>query len=238
MIDSKKILAITLARGGSKSIRKKNIALINKKPLIAYTINAAKNSKYIDDYIVSTDDNEIANCSIKLGAKVPFMRPNYLAKDDSTSAEAIIHAVLKFEKIVGYEYDYIVELMCTNPFKNGEMIDKIIKNLHEDDKADAVITVDRLLDHHPARIKKIENGYMKDFCVPEKSESRRQDLLPYAYIRNGNVYAMKRKLIIEEGLRYNSKSCKAYYNPDLISINIDEEKDFILAEYFLKKENK
>ena len=238
MIDGKKILAITLARGGSKSIHKKNIALINNKPLISYTINAAKNSKYIDEYIVSTDDKEIANCSIKLGAKVPFMRPKNLAKDDSTSSEAIIHAVLKFEERVGYEFDYVVELMCTNPFKDGKLIDKIIKDLHEDSKADAVITVDRLLDHHPARVKKIENGYIKDFCITEKPESRRQDLFPYAYIRNGNVYAMKRKLIIEEGLRYNSKSCKAFYSPDLISINIDEKKDFILAEYFLNKENK
>ena len=189
MISNKNVLAITLARGGSKSIYKKNIALLKNKPLISYTINAALDSKYIDEYIISTDDKEIADVAENLGATIPFLRPENLSSDTASSADALIHAVNAYEEITKKKYDYIIELMCTNPFKSGEMIDDIISTLDRNEKADAVITVERLLDHHPARIKKIENGYIRDFCVEEELESRRQDLKPEAYIRNGNIYA-------------------------------------------------
>ena len=235
MIDSKKILAITLARGGSKSIYKKNIALLNGKPLIAYTIEAAKNSKLIDEYIVSTDDQEIADIAQKLGAKIPFLRPKELADDSSSSADAIVDAVKKYEKKLNIEFDYIIELMCTNPFKDGKLIDDVLRKLHSEEDADAVITVEQILDHHPSRVKKIENGFLKDFCIPEIYESRRQDLSPKAYVRNGNIYAMRRNLIIKNNLRYNSHSCKPFI-ADLKSINIDEPQDFIVAENLLKIE--
>ena len=235
MIDSKKILALTLARGGSKSIYKKNIALLNGKPLISYTIEAAKDSKFIDEYIVSTDDAEIASISENLGAKVPFLRPKELSEDTSSSADAIVHAVNELESKLNIEFDYIVELMCTNPFKNGKLIDDVIEKLHHEEDADAVITVDRILDHHPSRIKKIENGFLKDFCVHEKSESRRQDLLPKAYVRNGNIYAMRRKMIMKKKMRYNSFSCKPFLSSGMKSVNIDELEDFLIAEYFLSK---
>ena len=78
MISNKNVLAITLARGGSKSIYKKNIALLKNKPLISYTINAALDSKYIDEYIISTDDKEIADVAENLGATIPFLRPENL----------------------------------------------------------------------------------------------------------------------------------------------------------------
>lgn len=233
MIESKKILAITLARGGSKSIYKKNIALLNGKPLIEYTIEAAKNSKLIDEYIVSTDDQEIADIAQKLGAKIPFLRPKELADDSSSSADAIVDAVKKYEKKLNIEFDYIIELMCTNPFKDGKLIDDVIRKLHSEEDADAVITVEQILDHHPSRVKKIENGFLKDFCTPEIYESRRQDLYPKAYVRNGNIYAMRRDLIIKNNLRYNSHSCKPFI-ADLKSINIDEPQDFIVAENLLK----
>ena len=160
MISNKNVLAITLARGGSKSIYKKNIALLKNKPLISYTINAALDSKYIDEYIISTDDKEIADVAENLGATIPFLRPENLSSDTASSADAHIHAVNAYEEITKKKYDYIIELMCTNPFKSGEMIDDIISTLDRNEKADAVITVERLLDHHPARIKKIENGYI------------------------------------------------------------------------------
>lgn len=233
MISNKNVLAITLARGGSKSIYKKNIALLKNKPLISYTINAALDSKYIDEYIISTDDKEIADVAENLGATIPFLRPENLSSDTASSADALIHAVNAYEEITKKKYDYIIELMCTNPFKSGEMIDDIISTLDRNQKADAVITVERLLDHHPARIKKIENGYIRDFCVEEELESRRQDLKPEAYIRNGNIYALRRDLLMIQKARYGTNFCIPYYKEDIPSANIDEPSDFYKAESLL-----
>ena len=233
MISNKNVLAITLARGGSKSIYKKNIALLKNKPLISYTINAALDSKYIDEYIISTDDKEIADVAENLGATIPFLRPENLSSDTASSADALIHAVNAYEEIVKKKYDYIIELMCTNPFKSGEMIDDIIFKLDRNEKADAVITVERLLDHHPARIKKIENGYIRDFCVEEELESRRQDLKPEAYIRNGNIYALRRDLLMTQKARYGTNFCVPYYKENIPSANIDEPSDFYKAESLL-----
>ena len=233
MISNKNVLAITLARGGSKSIYKKNIALLQNKPLISYTIKAALDSKYIDDYIISTDDKEIADTAENFGATIPFLRPKNLSSDTASSADALIHAVNAYEGIVKKKYDYIIELMCTNPFKSGEMIDDIIFMLDRNEKADAVITVERLLDHHPARIKKIENGYIRDFCVEEELESRRQDLKPEAYIRNGNIYALRRDLLMTQKARYGTNFCVPYYKEDIPSANIDEPSDFYKAESLL-----
>ena len=233
MISNKNVLAITLARGGSKSIYKKNIALLKNKPLISYTINAALDSKYIDEYIISTDDKEIADVAENLGATIPFLRPENLSSDTASSADALIHAVNAYEEITKKKYDYIIELMCTNPFKSGEMIDDIISILDRNEKADAVITVERLLDHHPARIKKIENGFIRDFCVEEELESRRQDLKPEAYIRNGNIYALRRDLLMTQKARYGTNFCVPYYKENIPSANIDEPSDFYKAEYLL-----
>ena len=172
----KRVLAITLARGGSKEVKKKNIKKINNKPLIWYTIKEALKSKLIDRYIVSTDSREIKKISIKNGADVPFLRPKHLATDKASSVKALQHAVKFVEQTDGFKYDIIVELMCTNPLKKSDDIDKIIKKIINTN-ADTVIAVHKVEDHHPRRLKKIINDKIVDF-MSEKSESRRQDLKP------------------------------------------------------------
>ena len=106
-----RIIAITLARGGSKGIPKKNMAYLSGKRLIDYTIEEAKKSNLIDRYIVSTDDKEIAEYVSKQGVDVPFIRPAYLASDEATSADALKHAVEFCEKQENNKYDLVVELM-------------------------------------------------------------------------------------------------------------------------------
>ena len=113
----KNILAITLARGGSKGIKNKNIVKIKSKPLIAHTIIEARKSKLINEYIVSTDSLEIAKVAQYYGASVPFIRPKNLSSSKATSASALKHALNFMEKKNSIKYDYIVELMCTNPLK-------------------------------------------------------------------------------------------------------------------------
>ena len=232
MIKKKYVLAITLARGGSKAVPNKNIKNILGKPLIAYTIREVLKSKYIDDYIVSTDSKKIASVAQKFGAKVPFLRPKNISKDNSAPQDALLHALNKYESMTNRKFDYIIEVMCTNPLKNFKDIDTCIEKIYKT-KSDTVISVQRLYDHHPIRIKKIKNDRIFNFVLPENERTRRQDLKPYAYIRNGSIYAISRDTL----KKYKSKIGKIsrpYIMPDERSINIDEKTDFLIAEHMLK----
>tara|TARA_B100002051_G_C16581886_1_gene558090 strand:- start:152 stop:865 length:714 start_codon:yes stop_codon:yes gene_type:complete len=222
------ILGVTLARSGSKSVKNKNIVLINKKPLIYYTIKEALKSNYITDYIVSTDSKEIKKVSLKYGANVPFLRPKRLSGDKAKSADALKHALLISEKIFKKKFNYVIELMATNPLKTIKDIDAVIKIIIKS-KSDSVIAVNQLFDHHPARIKKMNNGILSDFVIKEKLESRRQDLKPNAYVRSGSIYAMSRKFVIENK-RYVSGKSIGYILPPKRSINIDDKYDLLLAQ--------
>jgi CMP-N-acetylneuraminic acid synthetase len=233
MINKKKVLAITLARGGSKSVPNKNIKKILGKPLIYYTIKEVLKSKYVDDYIVSTDSKKISEVAKKYGAKVPFLRPKNISNDKSAPQDALIHALNKYEKLTKIKFDYIIEIMCTNPLKNHQDIDLCIKKL-DVTKSDTVISVQRLFDHHPIRIKKIKNDRIKDFILKENERTRRQDLKPHAFIRNGSIYAISRKTLVKHRSKVG-KISRPYIMPDHRSINIDEKIDFYIAELMIKK---
>jgi len=224
-----KILGLTLARGGSKSVPRKNIKPIAGVPLICYTIAEALKSKLITRYIVSTDDVEIQEVAIGCGADAPFLRPDKYSTDESSSVSAMQHAVNWVEEQEGVKYDYVVELMCTNPMKTVEDIDLSIKKLISTG-ADSVIAVHKLEDHHPARIKKIVDDRIVDFCIPEIPESRRQDLKPDAYIRSGSIYALKRDYLMINAERYGSYNSRPYILPEERAVNIDTEIDFMIAE--------
>ena len=105
----KNILGVTLARGGSKGIKNKNLTTINGKPLIYYTIKEAKKCKKITNYIVSTDSPKIKKVAEKYKAEVPFMRPKKFSRDKSSSASALKHALIECEKIYNVKYDYVVD---------------------------------------------------------------------------------------------------------------------------------
>lgn len=231
MLNGKKILAITLARGGSKGVPKKNIRNLCGKPLIDYTITEAKKSEFIDKYIVSTDCQQIAKISENCGALVPFLRPKEYSGDSATSADALIHAV-EFLQEAGEYYDYVVELMATNPLKTVTDIDSCIKNAVLNNH-DCCTAVHRIWDQHPSRVKKIENGVLIDF-YPEVPESRRQDLEPAAYIRSGSIYVTKTKFLLKNQARYGANSTVPYVLPQERVINIDELDDFRLAELKLR----
>ena len=230
-----RVLAVTLARGGSKSIKKKNIRNLCGKPLIYYTITEALKSKYITRYLISTDDKEIQKVAIKLGAEAPFIRPPELSTDTAKAIDADRHALKWAEENENKKYDFFVELMITNPMKTAYDIDLVIEKLINTN-ADSVIGMSKLEDHHPLRIKKIINDKICDFnsMLKEIPETHRQQLKPDAYIRNGSIYAAKRDLIIQ-GIRYGTENSRPYIMPDHKSINIDTENDFLLAELIMKQ---
>lgn len=224
-------LGVTLARGGSKSIPKKNIADVAGKPLLAYTVEAARRSKYLDKYIVNTDCEEIAAVAEKYGAIVQFGRPDELSLDTASSGDTLKYVVERFENETRVKVDVVTELMATNPLKTEEDIDACILMLI-DKSADSVIAMGRLYDHHPSRIKYLdEEGVISDF-YPEVPESRRQDLTPLAYIRAGSVYAMTREQIATSR-RYGGKQSYGYILPDDRFLNIDEPRDLLLAVQIL-----
>jgi CMP-N-acetylneuraminic acid synthetase len=237
MINGKNVLAITLARGGSKSIPKKNIMFIAGKPLIAYTIEEVKKSQFIDCYIVSTDSTEIQEVSLLYGAEAPFLRPAELSTDTSPPQDGLFHAVQEYEKRTERYFEYIVEVMCTNPLKVADDIDQCLLKL-EKTGSDSVISVNRLFDHHPARIKKIVDDRLVCFCcIQENERTRRQDFHPEAYIRNGSIYAFKRDTLMVHRSKWG-KVIRPYIMPPERSINIDEPTDVYLAEHYLTRKKK
>ena len=183
-------IAVILARGGSKGVPRKNIKMIAGKPLIAWTIEAALESKKFTHVVVSTDSEEIAQIAKEHGALVPFMRPDELAQDHIWSRDALKHAVLTSEEYYGITYDYVVELPCVAPLRTSkhiiEAVDKLIVT-----GADSVTSLTSVQDKHPVRMKRIVEDQIKDFTTefPEGEGSRRQDL-EACYIRNGAIFAM------------------------------------------------
>lgn len=228
-----KVLAVILARGGSKAIKTKNIIDLNGHPLIAYTICEARLSKYITDIVVSSDDDSIIKIAKNYGALAPFKRPKKLSGDKAKPVECNLHATKIMEEMKGYKYDFVVELLCTNPFKTAFDIDSALK-LQIETNSDSVIGVMRLEDHHPIRIKKLEDGYIRDFCLPEIPESTRQDLKPDAYIRNGSIYSMRRDML-EKKIRYGTEKSLAYIMPRERTVNIDEPMDLVIAKILMEK---
>ena len=233
-----RILAVTLARGGSKSNKRKNLTSINGKPLIYYTIKEALKSKLITRYIVSTDDEKTKRISIKYGAEAPFLRPKKFSTNKAKAISADIHALKWAEKDEKKKYDFFVELMATNPLKTYKDIDNVLKKLIES-KDDRVIGVVKLEDQHPIRIKKIVSGKISNFSknLNEVPETHRQQLKPKAYIRNGSIYASKRNLLLQ-GKRYGTKNSVPYIMDADNSVNIDTKIDLMIAKELLKKNKK
>jgi CMP-N,N'-diacetyllegionaminic acid synthase len=226
------ILGIILARSGSKTVKDKNIALINGKPLIWYTVKEAIKSKVFDEIIVSTDSEKYKKISIKCGVSVPFLRPKKLSTGKTKAVDCLKYTLKRFEKIKKKKYQYIIELMCTNPLKNYIDIKNVAK-IQKKTKADSVIAVHKVEDGHPIRAKKIVNGKIKDFCLREIPEMHRQQLHPNAYFRSGSIYSMRRDMLLK-GIRYGTKNSIAYVLPKKRVINIDEKIDFEFAKFLIE----
>ncbi len=231
----KNVLGVILARGGSKGIKLKNIKNLCGHPLLSYSIYAGLKSKFISNLIVSTDNQKIAKAAKSYGAEVPFIRKKNLAGDKVPSKIPLRDAVLKAEKIFNKKFDYIIELPAVAPLRTCKDIDKALKILFKD-KFDSVISFSRVFDKHPLRMKRIgSDGLIKDYDSknPEQEISRRQDF-PSCYIRNGAIYSMKRKTIIDDHSRMGKK-IKPLLMEELKSINIDEISDFYTAEKIIEK---
>lgn len=229
-----KILFIIPARGGSKGLPGKNIKDLQGKPLIAYAIEAAQNSGISGDIIVSTDDEKIAETAKKFGAQVPFLRPEILSGDKASGMDVIFHAV-DFAKQHGTIYDFVIVLQPTSPLRTADDI-KNAYNLLQEQKAKAVVSVS-VCDHHPLWTNTLpEDKFMGNFMKPEVKDKQRQQLPEYYQI-NGAIYMGYLDYISEKKVFIGDKTV-AFIMPAERSVDIDTEKDLVLANYFLEKTKK
>ena len=225
MLSCKTFLAIVPARGGSKRFPRKNILDLNGKPLIAYSIEAGLQSKYIDKVIVTSDDEEILNISKEFGADI-IKRPDELASDIATSFDAIKHTIENVDK-----YDYIILLQPTSPLRGAVQIDEAI-DLLETKEANAVVSV-CAMDHSPLWSNTLpQDASMQGFLRDEVLNKRSQDLEKY-YRLNGAIYICKTDKLLEEESFLLKENIFAYVMDRESSIDIDEKIDFKIAEVLI-----
>jgi len=229
---SLKVLGVIPARGGSKGVPKKNIKLLGDKPLIAYTIDAAKAAQRMTQCILSTDSEEIAEVGRQHGALVPFLRPPDLATDSAKAIPVIQHALQEMEQRDGVQYDAVMMLQPTTPFRTGKDIDEAIRIL-EETGADSVISVVDVEGHHPARMKYLKDGQLidPDFCEAYENQPRQE--LEAMYLRNGAIYLTRREVLLQNS--FKGKDCRALIMETARSINIDTPLDFAYAGFMLDK---
>lgn len=225
------ILALIPARSGSKGVPHKNIKELKGKPLIAYTIEAAKKSKYLknENIICSTNSNKIAEIAKSFGANVPFLRPERYAKDESSSISVAIHAINHMKKSLKKEYEYIMLLQPTSPLRKPEHIDESIKMIEKDNKWDSVISISTP-QNLPYNMKMIDKkGLLKDFI---RNDYQRRQEMPEVYCTNGAIYLTKIETVLEENSFFGDSS-KGYIMQKEFSIDIDDKFDWKICELLL-----
>ena len=232
MYSGKRFLAIIPARGGSKGIPHKNIMDLCGKPLISYSIEAAKRSKYIDYVLVSTDDVGIKEVSMKYGANVPFLRPDKISSDEAKSIDVVLHGI-EFLKNQGEKFDYVVLLQPTSPLRTYEDIDSAIELILEKKESSLVSLCQ--VDENPILMRTIEENNLKPILQFNGDNLRRQDLPTY-YIFNGALYINTVEMLLKENAFVNEKSIP-YIMEKNKSVDIDTIIDAKLAEYILEEKS-
>lgn len=231
MHNSISILTLIPARGGSKGIPQKNIKLFNNKPLIAWTINCALESNYRSRVIVSTDDQKIADISLSYGAEVPFLRPEELARDETPTVEVVNYTINKLRQNENYFPDLIMLLQPTSPLRKATDIDQCIEIMQNKD-VEAVVSL-KEVSEIPYWMQVInEEGFIRDLFEEGKQFSRRQDV-PKIYMPNGAIYLIKAETLLEKNTFSPEKSL-GYIMPKDRAIDIDDETDFMIAEFLMK----
>jgi len=225
VINGKTILAIIPARGGSKGVPRKNIRQIGGKPLIAYTIIAAKASNYVDRVILSSDDVEISEVALRHGCDVPFKRASILSTDTATSAGVIMDALVQCPG-----YDYLLLLQPTSPLRTSEDIDGCIEACLAHD-ASACVTVSEVKESPFLMYRLGRDQTMTPILPSVRLDARRQDL-ESIYSLNGAVYFAKSDWYFEHK-SFLGPSTIAYIMPASRSIDLDTEEDFSLLKMLI-----
>ena len=226
-----RVLGLIPARGGSKGVPRKNIKLLNGKPLIEWSAEALLKSKLIDTCICSTDDKEIAKIVENLGVDIPFIRPKKLAEDDSLVVDVIIHALDFFNK-KNITFSHVMLVQPTNPTIKSSDIDNAV-NLAKNNDYDTIISVHKYSGIHPAVMYKKRDNEIFEPLLPNSSELPRQKL-EEIYARSGLFYLIKTEVLKENKSIYGEK-IHAIEIDEKRAIPIDTDQDFCKAEKYLRE---
>lgn len=230
-----KCLGIIPARGGSKTVPKKNISLLAGKPLIFYTIEAVQKATQIENYLVSTDSGEIAELVKSHGAPAPFLRPAELAQDNTPDKPVLMHAVSWLIENTNTHPECVALLRPTTPFKTAELIDQAIDELFKTgaDSVRSVTSAEGI--HHPYWMyQKDENNRARPVIEGIKLEKYYQrQLLPPVYRLNGVVDVIRTSILFENQNLYG-QDMRLLETPENISIDIDTMMDFQYCEQLIK----
>ena len=234
MINDRRVLGIIPARGGSKGLPGKNVRQLCGKPLIAWTIEKAKKSRYLDVILVTTDSQEIADIACQYSAYVPFLRPADLASDYSTTYDVVCHALSYCRDEEGREFEYTALLEPTSPLREDDDIDRMLELLDDSaDEFDSIISVGKGTEH-PSIMKRLVGKRMEPFCPELAKPTRRQDHTP-AYFPYGVAYIAKSLVLLKERTFYTRRGLsfliKRYQNYE-----IDDLYDFVCVESVMKYE--
>jgi N-acylneuraminate cytidylyltransferase len=223
-----RVLGLIPARAGSKGVPGKNTRPLGGKPLIGWTIDAARGATSLARVVVSTEDPGIAGVARRAGAEVPFSRPPALAADTTPMLPVVLHALEALEGDGDAAYDAVCLLQPTTPLRTSADIDGAV-DLLDRTGADSVLSFCQVDDAHPARMRTVDAaGRVGPGPVAEGEEgTRRQDLPPY-YLRAGSIYLSRRAVL--EGGSFAGEDCRALVVPRDRAVNIDGELDWVLAE--------
>jgi CMP-N,N'-diacetyllegionaminic acid synthase len=228
-----KILALVTARGGSKRLPGKNTKLLGGKPLIAWSIDAAKGIPGISHVLVSTDDETIRDVAEKAGGYVPWLRPNELATDTATSVDVAIHALDWYEKYQG-PVDGLLLLQPTSPFRTRDTILKGL-TLFKDNQFNSVLGVSPT-HAHPKWTFKVEKGLLIPYLSDHGLNTRSQDL-DTAYVVNGSFYLISGSELRKNRSFFSKNTLPLVVDSQMESLDIDTESDWRFAEFCLKEQS-
>lgn len=214
----KYILGVIPARGGSKRLPRKNIKLLDGKPLIEYTIRAANDAQLLTDYVFTTDDQEILDIAKGVGARSVVLRPKELATDHVRNSETMIHALECMEKTTGRSYQSVMLLQPTTPFRTSLHIDEAVE-LYNDMGVDSLASVKGPFKKRDINLKYLKNNLLSDM-IPANNEY---------YMYNAAIYIIKKELLYNTNSFVSEFQC-GYPMDQISSIDIDNEFDFVLAQ--------
>ena len=228
-----RVVCFICARKGSKGLRNKNIDNICGKPLIVWSIEQAKNSKLVDEIVVSTDCDNIASVSRDNGAKVYFMRPDHLSDDESGKWQVWQHAITEYRKITGNDMDIFLDLDCTSPLRNVSEIDNAI-NLYISTNVDAVFSICEAKKNPYFNMVEYKNNILQLSKKLDSRIVRRQDA-PKVYEHAASIYVISPNFLLK-GTGLLDGNAIGYEMPNERCIDIDSNFDYRLVEFLMNSE--
>jgi CMP-N,N'-diacetyllegionaminic acid synthase len=223
------LLVLIPARGGSKGIPRKNIKPLAGKPLIAWTIDAAKQANVVDRIVVTTEDEEIAAVARAFGAEVPFMRPPDLATDETPGIEPVLHALKRLP-----DYEWVLLLQPTSPLRTHRDIEAIWQ-LCQSSAAPSAVSITEVSKHPYWMYAEDDQGRLRPFISGRPDITRRQDLLA-AYALNGALYLAKTEWLLQQG-GFIGPETVGYVMPPERSADLDTEQDWRWVEFLIGQKN-